>query len=57
MILDIPKKGMFFFKNWSTKTSLAELMIMGVDGCSINLPLILIIGKVLEFNFLNIIFF
>ena len=35
MILDISKKGIFFLRNWSTKTSFAAFIIIGVEGYSV----------------------
>ena len=51
IILQIPRKGIFFLRKCSTTTSFAALIIIEVDGYSFALFLILIIGNIFLFTF------
>ena len=48
------KKGTFFLKKWSTKTSFEALIIIGVEGCSVALFNKRTIGKLLLLGALKV---
>ena len=50
----MPKKGTFFRKKWSTNTSLEAFTIIEVEGNSLTLFKIFIIGKFIGFGLLKV---